>query len=484
MISPEMSRQGLFLHYSRSCSDEFFGHQEVTENLKKIFQFFDRMAHAKLRELQNEALEAFRKQGVTFNVYSDVQGEEKIFPFDLIPRIIEHAIWEHLEKGLIQRVMALNLFLDDVYGKQRIITDGVIPEEIVVTSRGYLPQLKGIRPPGGVYIHVAGIDLIREHAFFMVLEDNLKVPSGCSYVLENRKMMKRLFPEILSQIPLREVDEYPLRLRHAFESLMPSRGEHPCMVVLTPGPCNAAYFEHLFLAHQMGCPLVQSSDLVVEADEVYLKTNRHNKRIDIIYRRVDDEYLDPEVFNPESVVGVPGLMRAYRAGKILIANAPGNGVADDKAVYPFVPSMIKYYLAEEPLLPQVDTYSCLNSQQRRYVLENLSSLVVKAVDEAGGYGVVIGPQAPIETLNKLRLEIEKCPRRYIAQPLKQLSNCPTLTDDGIYPRRVDLRPYIVSGKSSWVLPGGLTRVALKEHSFVVNSSQGGGSKDTWVLGAP
>jgi len=351
---------------------------------------------------------------------------------------------------------------------------------MVEASRGYLPMLLGVRPPGGVHVHIAGIDLVRgPDGRFVVLEDNARTPSGVSYVLENRAVMKRVFPKVFQQSNVRTVVEYPLRLKEALRSVAPSRERR--VVVLTPGPYNSAYFEHAFLAARMGLDLVQGADLFVHDDRVYVKTTRGAERVDVIYRRIDDAFLDPEAFNKESAIGVPGLMRAYAAGSVAIANAPGNGVADDKAIYPYVPAMIRFYLAEDPMLPQVETYICSRPGEMRYVLDNLSKLVVKAVDEAGGYGMLVGPKASKRAIAAMARRIRANPRRYVAQPLVELSTCPTWSPRGIAPRRVDLRPYVVTGASTWVLPGGLTRVALRPGSYVVNSSQGGGAKDTWVL---
>lgn len=477
---------GLFKDYTplKSVCDEFFNpSMEHLPALRTVLRCFDQMPKFKLLELQQRAQELFKRHGVTFNVYKDSEGQEKIFPFDLIPRVVDHREWDMIARGLEQRVRALNLFLADVYDQQLILKDGLLPQETVSSSQGFLPQLIGITPPGGIYIHVAGIDLIREDAHFMVLEDNLKVPSGVSYVLENRHMSKRLLPNIFSQIPIKAIDDYPLRLRHALHSLVAATGrEQPLLVLLTPGPYNAAYFEHAYLAYRMGCALVQNHDLFVDDDKLFLKTHQGVKQVDILYRRIDDEFLDPKVFNPSSLLGVPGLMQAYRTGNVILANAPGNGVADDKGIYPYVPDIIRYYLAEDPILPQVETFSCMIQKQREYVLKHLSSLVIKVVNKSGGDGIIIGSQASKEQLSKVSEQIIANPRSFIAQPLIQLSTCPTLNEENITPRRVDLRPFIISGKSTWVLPGGLTRVALVKDSYIVNSSQGGGSKDTWVLG--
>jgi uncharacterized circularly permuted ATP-grasp superfamily protein len=426
---------------------------------------------------------ALLNQGVTFSVYSDQRGSEKIFPFCLVPRLISARDWAHLERGLVQRVLALEAFLDDVYGPARILHEKPLLRELVLGSKGYLSKLHGVKPPGGVRIHVSGIDLIRDPSgTFCVLEDNLRTPSGVSYVLENRLLSKRVLPEVLDRARVFGVDSYPERLAGTLRSVSPEPGDC-CSVVLTPGPYNSAYFEHSFLARTMGLELVQAADLFVDDDRVWVRTTRGPRRVHVIYRRTDEAFLDPEVFRPDSLLGVRGLIRAYAAGNVSLANAPGNGVADDKAIYPFVPEIIRFYLAEEPVLEQVPTFLCAREEDRAQVLENIAEMVVKVVDEAGGYGMLMGPQASAEERDLFRERIAAEPRRYIAQRRVELSTCPTWDGAGerVVPRRVDLRPYILNGRAGpWVLPGGLTRVALVEGSYVVNSSQGGGSKDTWV----
>lgn len=428
---------------------------------------------------------ALLNQGVTFSVYSDSRGSEKIFPFCLVPRPVGAADWARLEEGLAQRVRGVEAFLDDVYGEQRILREGVIPSDLVLAAKGYEPKLRGVRPPGGVRVHVSGIDLVRDPAgTFRVLEDNLRCPSGVSYVLENRLLSKRILPDVLDRARVERVDQYPSRLAGALRSVAPGDPDKATVVVLTPGPYNSAYFEHSFLARTMGMELVQAPDLYVEGDEVFLRTTRGPRRVHVIYRRIDDAYLDPEFFRPDSMLGVKGLVRAWAAGKVAIANAPGNGIADDKAVYAFVPDMIRFYLSEEPLLEQLPTYVCARPEDQAFVLEHIPELVVKAVDEAGGYGMLMGPSASNEEREAFRERVRAEPRKYIAQHRLELSACPTwdAASRTVLPRRVDLRPYIVSGTDGpWVLPGGLTRVALRAGSYVVNSSQGGGSKDTWVL---
>ncbi|HKB75481.1 MAG TPA: circularly permuted type 2 ATP-grasp protein [Myxococcales bacterium] len=430
---------------------------------------------------------ALLNQGVTFSVLQSEQGAEKIFPFCLLPRLILADAWRELERGLVQRLSALSLFLDDVYGEQRIISEGRIPRDLVLGAKHYLPALRGVRPPGGVRVHVSGIDLIRDPAgTWRVLEDNLRTPSGVSYVLENRLVSKRVLPRAFDAARVQRVDHYPARLAETLRSVSPEGGDASTVVLLTPGPFNSAYFEHSFLARTMGVELVEAADLTVDDDRVWLRTTLGPRRVHVVYRRTDEPFLDPEVFRKDSLIGVPGLMRAYAKGNVALANAPGNGVADDKAVYAFVPEMIRFYLSEEPLLAQVPTWLCLRDDDRAFVLEHLDELVVKAVDEAGGYGMLMGPQSTAEERAEFARRIRAEPRRYIAQRRIELSTCPTWdkASAAVVPRRVDLRPYLLFGKGGpWVLPGGLTRVALVAGSYVVNSSQGGGSKDTWVLKA-
>jgi uncharacterized circularly permuted ATP-grasp superfamily protein len=438
---------------------------------------FERQQHLAERSLMN--------QGVTFSVYKDSEGTEKIFPFCLLPRLISAADWHHIEAGLKQRLLALSHFLDDVYGEQRILKAGKVPMELVLGAKYYLPILKGVKPPGGVRLHVSGIDLVRDtQGVLRVLEDNLRTPSGVSYVLENRQVMKRMAPRAMDVARVQPVDDYPARLAETLRSVSPVDPSEATVVVLTPGVYNSAYFEHSFLARTMGLELVEAPDLYVDDDRVWLRTTLGPRRVDVIYRRTDEAFLDPEVFRADSLLGVPGLMRAWAKGHVALANAPGNGVADDKAVYAYVPEMIRYYLGEEPRLEQVPTWMCLEDDDRAYVLEHLEELVVKAVDEAGGYGMLMGPQSTAAERAEFAQRIKAEPRRYIAQRRLELSSCPTWDPalQQVVARRVDLRPYSLFGpQGPWVLPGGLTRVALVEGSYVVNSSQGGGSKDTWVL---
>jgi uncharacterized circularly permuted ATP-grasp superfamily protein/transglutaminase-like putative cysteine protease len=430
---------------------------------------------------------ALLNQGVTFSVFQSEQGAEKIFPFCLLPRLISAQDWSELERGLVQRLLALSLFLDDVYGDQRIVSEGRIPRDLVLGARHYIPALRGVKPPGGVRVHVSGIDLIRDPAgTYRVLEDNLRTPSGVSYVLENRLVSKRALPRAFDAARVQRVDHYPARLAETLRSVSPEGEDGSTVVLLTPGPFNSAYFEHSFLARTMGIELVEAADLTVDDDRVWLRTTQGPRRVHVIYRRTDEAFLDPEMFRRDSLIGVPGLMRAYAAGNVAIANAPGNGVADDKAIYAFVPEMIRFYLSEEPLLAQVPTWLCLRDDDRAFVLEHLDELVVKAVDEAGGYGMLMGPQSSAAEREEFARRIRAEPRRYIAQRRVELSTCPTWdkATGSVVPRRIDLRPYMLVGKRGpWALPGGLTRVALVQGSYVVNSSQGGGSKDTWVLKA-
>ena len=481
-------RESLFKEYRPipGAYDELFsGPGEVRAEFRRAAAALEARSLPEFARSQALAEKALLDQGVTFSVYADSRGAEKIFPFCLLPRLVGAAEWSRLEQGLVQRVRAIEAFLDDLYGPQRILKEKVIPAEVVLAARGYEPKLVGVRPPGGVRVHVAGIDLIRDPAgTFRVLEDNLRCPSGVSYVLENRLLSKRIIPEALDKARVHRVDQYPSRLAAALRSVAPVSPDEAVAVVLTPGPFNSAYFEHSFLARTMGLELVQAPDLFVDGDEVFMHTTRGPRRVHVIYRRTDDAFLDPDFFRPDSLLGVRGLIRAWAAGTVTIANAPGNGVADDKAVCALVPDMVRFYLSEEPQLEQVPTWLCCRPEDQAYVVERLDQLVVKAVDEAGGYGMLMGPQATPEEREDFRRRINADPRRYIAQRRVELSACPTWIAEGGYtaPRRVDLRPYIVSGADGpWVLPGGLTRVALREGSYVVNSSQGGGSKDTWVL---
>ena len=448
-----------------------------------LIEWMQKLGIKQLQQHQRTAQVALFKLGVTFNVYSDNQGVEKIFPFDIIPRIICTQEWEKIEKGLKQRIRALNLFLGDIYGPQTIIKDGKIPAEIINSATGFFKACVGIKPVAGIWCHITGTDLIRNRdGQWYVLEDNLRVPSGISYVLDNRRVMKTTFPDIFQTMAVKPVDDYPSHLLESLLDLAPPYLPNPTVVVLTPGIFNSAYYEHSFLAQQMGVELVEGRDLAVIDGYLQMRTTKGFQRVDVIYRRVDDDFLDPLVFRSDSLLGVKGLMEVYRKGRVALANAPGTGVADDKVVYAYVPEMIRYYLGEEPILSNVPTYLCWREKDRDYVLNNLKNLVVKSANEAGGYGMLVGSMATEEECQEFAQRIMANPRNYIAQPILSLSRVPTLIDDRLEGRHVDLRPYVIHrGEDIYVHPGGLTRVALKKGSLVVNSSQGGGSKDTWVL---
>jgi uncharacterized circularly permuted ATP-grasp superfamily protein len=430
-----------------------------------------------------EADLAFHRVGITFAVYGEEAGKERLIPFDIIPRIIPSAEWSSMQAGLRQRVKALNLFLNDIYHDQEILKAGKIPAEQILNNAQYRPVMKGVDVPGGVYAHIAGVDIVRAGAGeFYVLEDNLRVPSGVSYMLEDRKMMMRLFPELFAKHKVAPVQHYPDLLLEKLRAVAPNGVNDPTVVVLTPGAYNSAYFEHTFLAQQMGVELVEGRDLYVKNETVYMRTTQGPQRVDVIYRRIDDDYMDPEAFRADSTLGVPGILRAYQAGNVTLANAIGTGVADDKSIYPYVPEMIRFYLGEEPTLNNVPTHMCRKPEELKYVLAHLSELVVKEVHGAGGYGMLVGPAATKAEIERFRALLIAKPDGYIAQPTLALSNCPTFVEEGIAPRHLDLRPFVLSsGKEVDMVPGGLTRVALTEGSLVVNSSQGGGTKDTWIL---
>jgi uncharacterized circularly permuted ATP-grasp superfamily protein len=455
----------------------------VRPEAKLLLDTLQSLGEGHLQRCQRAADRMLLQMGITFNVYGEAAGTERIFPFDLIPRIVQANEWERIERGLKQRIRALNAFIDDIYHDQRILKDHVIPEEVIRSAASYRPQIHGINPPGRVWCHITGTDLIRHgDGEIYVLEDNLRVPSGVSYVLENRDLMKRTFPEVFEGLRVRPVDDYPSNLLDTLQSLAPNTdSEKPVVVLLTPGMYNSAYFEHTFLAQKMGIPLVQGSDLTVDDGIVWMQTTKGPRRVDVIYRRIDDDFLDPDVFRKDSLLGVPGIVDAYRRGNVTLANAPGNGVADDKVIYAYVPDMIRYYENEDAILPNVPTYLCWRDADRQHVLQNLDKLVVKAANESGGYGMLVGPHSTKAQQDDFALRIQANPRNYIAQPTLALSRVPTLIDDHLEGRHVDLRPYVLYGKDIQVLPGGLTRVALRKGSLVVNSSQGGGSKDTWVL---
>jgi len=437
----------------------------------------------RIAQKRAEADALFHRLGITFAVYGENEGTERLIPFDLVPRILPAAEWRTLETGLRQRVRALNAFLADVYHDQDILRAGKVPAEPVLCNAQYRPEMQGINVPGGIYSHIAGIDIVRaDDGRFYVLEDNLRVPSGVSYMLENRKMMMRLFPELFALHAVEPVEHYPDVLLENLRSVAPPGIADPTVVLLTPGAYNSAYFEHAFLAQQMGVELVQGQDLFVRDEIVYMRTTRGPQRVDVIYRRIDDDFLDPLAFRPDSQLGVPGLLSAYRAGRVTICNAIGTGIADDKSIYPYVPEMIRFYLGEEPLLENVPTWILRDPADREHVLAHLPDLVVKEVHGAGGYGMLIGPAATRAEIESFRERIVAHPERYIAQPTLALSTSPTFVDSGLAPRHIDLRPFVLSGRDITIVPGGLTRVALREGSLVVNSSQGGGTKDTWVLG--
>ncbi|GAA3527167.1 circularly permuted type 2 ATP-grasp protein [Zobellella aerophila] len=450
---------------------------------KMLCEYLAELDSDELAEHKAAAEVVIQAMGITFTVYSEGSMIDRAWPFDIVPRVMPLPEWRTTEAGLKQRVQALNLFIDDLYQEQRIVRDGVLPAEVLAQSANFRPQCVGIRPPHRVWAHICGSDLVRDgDGTLYVLEDNLRVPSGVSYMLENRNVTKRVLPELFATGRIQPLDDYTAQLYDMLASMSPRAGDEPQIVVLTPGIYNSAYFEHSYLAQQMGVELVEGSDLVVLDDDcVYMRTVDGLKRVDVIYRRIDDLFLDPEVFRPDSTLGVPGLMRAWRGGKVALANAPGAGVADDKVIYAFVPDIIRYYLGQEPLLPNVPSYLCLFEEDRNYVLANLDQLVVKPANESGGYGMLIGPHASREERAAFANLIKANPRNYMAQPTLTLSTSPTLCERGMEPRHVDLRPFILSGESTYVTMGGLTRVALNKGSLVVNSSQGGGSKDTWIV---
>jgi uncharacterized circularly permuted ATP-grasp superfamily protein len=454
----------------------------VRAHYRPFSDWLKRTEGDQIAQKRDEAERAFHRIGITFAVYGETSGTERLIPFDIVPRIIPAAEWRTLERGLKQRVQALNLFLHDIYHEQSILKAGVVPAERVLANSQYRREMQGIDVPGGIYAHVAGVDLVRAgEGEYYVLEDNLRVPSGVSYMLENRRMMMRLFPELFASQSIKPVEHYPDLLLENLRGVAPAGEEHPEVAVLTPGAYNSAYFEHAFLAQQMGVELVEGQDLFVQNDILYMRTTRGLRRIHVLYRRVDDDFLDPSAFRADSMLGVPGLFAAYRAGRVTLANAIGTGVADDKSIYPFVPEMIRFYLTEEPILNNVPTWQLSREDDLHYCLDHLAELVVKEVHGAGGYGMLVGPAASVAEREAFRGRIVAQPDKYIAQPTLSLSTCPTFTAAGLAPRHIDLRPYVLSGKTVSLVPGGLTRVALREGSLVVNSSQGGGTKDTWVM---
>lgn len=448
---------------------------------KQVIERLNSLPIAEIERRQQTAQNALFKLGVTFNVYSDTQGTERIFPFDIVPRVIALSEWEKLEQGLKQRIHAINLFINDIYHDQKIVKDGVVPQDLIESATGYLTPCIGLNPPQGIWCHITGTDLVRDRSGdWYVLEDNMRCPSGVSYVLENRRVMKSTFPQLFQEMKICPVDDYPSQLLEALLNLAPPVPD-PRVVVLTPGMFNSAYFEHSFLAQQMGAELVEGRDLVVADGYLQMRTTKGLQRVDVIYRRIDDDFLDPQEFRSDSLIGIPGLMDVYRQGRVAIANAPGTGVADDKVIYAYVPQIIQYYLGEEQLLANVPTYLCWEPKQQAYVLDNLDKLVVKSANESGGYGMLMGTTATPAERSQFAERIKANPRNYIAQPTLNISRVPTLINNQFAGRHVDLRPYILYGKDIYVNPGGLTRVALKKGSLVVNSSQGGGSKDTWVV---
>lgn len=478
-----MKRQSLSGYDSETFFDELFtANGRPRDGAHFLVDRLNQMSIEELSDRQQEIDSALLRMGITFTVYGDKAGTEKIFPFDLIPRIVQAADWAHIEAGLKQRITALNRFLSDIYGDQEIVKENIVPREMLEKAQSFRPQCVGLSPPQGVWCHITGTDLVRHSdGAIYVLEDNLRCPSGVSYVLQNRLVMKRSFPHVFGNSGVCPVVNYPHQLLESLKSVAPNENPQPTVVVLTPGIYNSAYYEHSFLAQQMGVELVQNDDLVVEDDRVYMFTTDGLEQVHVIYRRIDDDFIDPLCFRKDSMLGVPGLMEAYRKGNVALCNAPGTGVADDKVIYAYVPEMIRYYLAEEPILPNVPTYVCQREEDRKYVLAHIDELVVKAANEAGGYGMLVGPHSTKDQQDEFSRLIVADPRNYIAQPTLALSRVPTLVGDQVEGRHVDLRPYVLYGKSIWVLPGGLTRVALKKGSLVVNSSQGGGSKDTWVL---
>lgn len=464
--------------------DEMYadGHGTVREHYREFQAWLSEQSPETIASKRAEADLIFRRVGITFAVYGDDAGMERLIPFDIISRIITAREWEGMEAGLVQRVTALNMFIHDIYHDQNIVKAGIIPAEQVFRNAQYRPEVQGISVASDIYAHIAGVDLVRAgEGEFYVLEDNLRVPSGVSYMLEDRKMMMRLFPELFARYKVAPVAHYPDMLLDNLRSVAPVGVADPTVVVMTPGMHNSAYFEHAFLAQQMGVELVEGKDLFVNDNFVYMRTTRGPKRVDVIYRRIDDDYLDPLSFKADSSLGVPGLLSVYRAGRITLANAIGTGVADDKSIYPFVPEMIRFYLSEEPLLNNVPTWQCRRKEDLAYTLAHLPELVVKEVHGAGGYGMLVGPASSKAEIEDFRQRIIARPEGYIAQPTLALSACPTYVESGIAPRHIDLRPFVLSGKTVSMVPGGLTRVALKEGSLVVNSSQGGGTKDTWIL---
>ncbi|MBR9998087.1 MAG: circularly permuted type 2 ATP-grasp protein [Cyclobacteriaceae bacterium] len=471
-----------FTHYpAEDVFDEMMdGQHHVRPSYAGFLEDIKKLSYKKLNQLQIATDRAQRLLGMTFNVYGQEEGVERILKLDIFPRIIGREDWAFIEKGLQQRIYALNIFIDDIYHDQKILKDKVLPAEMIYSSPSYLKECMDLKPPKNVWCHITGTDIVRNiDGNFYVLEDNLRCPSGVSYLLENREILKRTFPELFNKLGVRMVFDYPMKLRDMLEYISPK--PNPVIAVLTPGIYNSAYFEHSYLALQMGVELVEGHDLIVEKNHLFMRTTRGLQQVDVLYRRIDDIFLDPLCFNPDSMLGIPGIMDVYKKGNLGLANAPGTGVADDKAIYAYVPEIIKYYLGEVPILNNVPTYICEDKNDLKYVIENIDQLVVKETNSAGGYGMLIGPKSTRKLIEEFKVKIKNNPRNYIAQPTLSLSTVPSIVEEGIAPRHVDLRPYILYGENVEVIPGALSRVALKKGSLVVNSSQGGGSKDTWVL---
>ena len=463
--------------------DEMCDGTGIRPQYQQVFQALNQLSPATLADKDKLAGELFLNQGITFTVYTDNEGIERIFPFDIIPRIIPGQEWSHIEAGIAQRMKALNLFLKDIYSTQQILKDKIIPAALIASCQHFTREVFGIRPPHDLHVHISGIDLIRgSDGSYYVLEDNLRTPSGVSYMLENREVTKRLFPDLLTANKVRMVNNYPLELYNILVSLAPRQIAHPTVVLLTPGIFNSAYYEHTFLARTMGIPLVEGRDLMVDNHKVFMKTTMGLQQVDVIYRRIDDDYMDPLAFRPDSTLGIPGILGAYRKGNIAIVNALGNGVADDKAVYAYVPDMIRYYLNEDPILPNVPTYQLADGDARNFTFENVHKMVIKRTNQSGGYGMLMGNSATDEEISNMLSAVSEDPRSYIAQPIINISTVPCFINNQFQPRHVDLRPFALCGPDGIrIVPGGLTRVALRKGSLVVNSSQGGGSKDTWIL---
>ena len=488
IVSSDFKEHCINKEWEKYHSQEFFdelissgGNPRI--KAKAVVRLFKNMSESEMNARKKAAELAIRDMGVSFTVYSSERNIDRAWPYDIIPRIISAFEWEKISLGLKQRLKALNSFVDDVYNQQLILKEGIVPESLVIKSPNYKQECKGTSPPYGAWANICGTDLVRHsNGKFFVLEDNLRVPSGISYMLENREVTRRVLPEIFENYSILPVDDYPAQLFKTLSSLSPRQIKKPCIALLTPGIFNSAYFEHAFLARSMGIQLVEGSDLFVSKNNIlYMKTVDGPVRVDVVYRRIDEEFMDPEIFRSDSTLGVPGIMRAWKSGNLSIANAPGSGVADDKAIYRYVPEMIKFYLNESPIISNVKTYLCSDSRELDYVLSNIEKLVIKPVNESGGYGLLVGPKASSKEIVRFRKLITDNPSNYIAQPTLSLSTAPTYLNGSIEPRHLDLRPFILSGSDLWVTPGGLTRVALKKGSLVVNSSQGGGSKDTWIV---